>query len=98
MDNLRIVYLLQGIPLTEVDKTIYDDIGEWFPKGLMDIKPEDMNETEKIMFAFAVIRGKQLDPILFDISALPVTDVERETLVRFSEQYAENYSVGILLI
>ena len=77
---------------------IDDDINDWFPKELMDIKPDDMNEPEKTMFAFAMIRGKQLNPILFDISALPVTNVERKFLVRFSEQYADKYSVGILLI
>ena len=97
-DNLRIIYLLKGTPLTEVDMVIDDDINDWFPKELMDIKPDDMNEPEKTMFAFAMIRGKQLNPILFDISALPVTNVERKFLVRFSEQYADKYSVGILLI
>ena len=97
-DNFKIVYLLNGVLLKDVDKTIDDDIGDWFPKKVMDMKPDDMEETEKVMFAFAMVRGRQLDPILFDLSALPVTNEEKEQLVKFSEQYADRYSVGILLI
>ena len=70
-DNFKIVYLLNGVLLKDVDKTIDDDIGDWFPKKVMDMKPDDMEETEKYISHFRAAASSRSPRIPTDAPTLP---------------------------